>query len=84
MPYSKHLSSPMDILGTSTKKKTLETLKIRPYVNGFPLGYYDYRTLCVIMIYGLYVNSKFEIVFVATLALGLRPRQRVCKGAGQD
>jgi hypothetical protein len=36
------------------------------------------------MIYGLYVNSKFEIVFVATLALGLWPRQRACKGVGQD
>ncbi len=45
------------------KEKTLATLEMRPYVNGFPLGYYDHRTLCVMMIYGLYINSKFEILF---------------------
>ncbi len=53
----------MESLGHPQKKKTLATLEIRPSINNFPLGYYDHRTLCVIMIYGLYVNSKFEIVF---------------------
>jgi len=32
----------------------------------------------------LVIDEKMLIVFVATLALGLRPRQRGCKSAGQE